>query len=574
MIIPIAAALALGCGSSGNTSGSGGNGGNPSSGTQGTSSIHGPSSTGTRGEGGGQGGAANTTSANGAGGAGGAGNTTSATGAGGGPASPGDSVLMHHKNPSRDGLYVEAALTKAAIATLHVDTSFAPSLTDTGAIYAQPLFVDGGGSGPDLVIVATETNNVDALDASDGHLGWTKNVGAPAPQDQLGCGNLGTYGITGTPVIDFASRRIFLDALLLKNGLPTHQIFALSIDTGDVVAGYPIEVPTAITGGVTFDASVQGQRGALAIAGGTLFVAYGGLYGDCGTYHGWIVGVRLSDPTNFEAWPTTAHGGGVWSMGGVSADDTNVYVATGNTFGANAWGGGEGMLRFAVGIAVDVGAADHFAPKNWKSLDNADLDLGTAPIPFDLAGSMPTHLAVSFGKDGNGYLVDRTALGGVGSAIGGPANCGTNNSCQSLHVASNRDHQRARPLHDRDRDLCRVQGQRLGLHRRHVGLAHRNQGRRGLAAVARLLVVRGRRDRDADGHDERRARRRDRLADRRRERQSPPRLRRRQRRADPLHRLQHVDPTTRYNAPIAAKGRLFVASKDGGGNASVVALKP
>jgi hypothetical protein len=84
----------------------------------------------------------------------------------------------------------------------------------------------------------------------------------------------------------------------------------------------------------------------------------------------------------------------------------------------------------------------YFAPKNWKSLDNQDLDLGTIPIPFTLAGSTPSALAISFGKDGNAYLVDRNNPGGVNAALS-PVNAtgcsatSSANECASLHVASN-----------------------------------------------------------------------------------------------------------------------------------------
>jgi hypothetical protein len=577
----VSAAIALGCGSSGNT-GSGGAGGQSTSNGGGSThtGAHGPGSTGTQGNGGaGTGGMSSTTSASAAGGNGGASvsasvsASASSTGAGG-MMSPGDSVLTHHKNASRDGMYVEPALTKAAVATLHVDASFAPSLTDTGSIYAQPLFVDGGGTAPDLVIIATENNNVFALDGADGHVAWTKNVGMPTPQNQLGCGNLGTYGITGTPVIDWASRRIFLDAHMLKGGLPTHQIFALSIDTGDVANGYPIDVPATITGNVGFDASVQGQRGALAIAAGTLFVAYGGLYGDCGTYHGWIVGVELSDPTHFEAWPTGARGGGVWSMGGVSADDTNVYMATGNTFGATNWGGGEGMLKFPVGSPLTGGPADYFAPKNWKSLDNADLDLGTAPIPFDLAGSSPSHLAISFGKDGNAYLVDRTALGGVSNAIGGPGNCSMTNSCQSLHVASNQvisapvlyTTATATYVAFKGTGSTCTGGTSGSLTAITVtagsppSLAHSWCASAG-TGTPMVTTSDGHADAivwqtGAESDNHLHAFDGDSGA------------------AIPFTASGTTISTARYNAPIAAKGRIFVAAKDSGGHATVVALKP
>jgi len=70
----------------------------------------------------------------------GSGGTTGGTG---GAVAVGDSVLMHHKNLNRDGLYVQPALTKAAAAGLHKDTTFvSPPLQ--GQVFAQPLFVDGG----------------------------------------------------------------------------------------------------------------------------------------------------------------------------------------------------------------------------------------------------------------------------------------------------------------------------------------------------------------------------------------------------------------------------------------------
>ena len=40
----------------------------------------------------------------------------------------------------------------------------------------------------------------------------------------------------------------------------------------------------AVFGGRKFVSLAQGERGALAIIGTTLYVPYGGLFGDCGTY--------------------------------------------------------------------------------------------------------------------------------------------------------------------------------------------------------------------------------------------------------------------------------------------------
>ncbi len=84
------------------------------------------------------------------------------------------------------------------------------------------------------------------------------------------------------------------------------------------------------------------------------------------------------------------------------------------------WGGGDAVLRFAVGGALGA-PADYFAPANWPSFDIYDQEFGTAPIVFDLANSTPGKLALVFGKDGSAYLLDRTHLGNVSSAIGADA---------------------------------------------------------------------------------------------------------------------------------------------------------
>jgi hypothetical protein len=358
-----------------------------------------------------------------------------------GPPVVGDSVLMHHKNPSRDGLYVQPKLTKAAIGTLHVDPGFTAALPDTNDhVYAQPLFVDGNGVREDMLLVATEANNVYAIDTTTGSQAWVKNLGTPVPLNKMPCGNIDPLGITGTPVIDLGSRTIFFDAMTTPDSGTTkhHQIFALSIDTGDVRPGWPVDVAAVATSAnTTFKTDVQGQRGALALVGGMLYVPYGGLYGDCGNYHGWVVGVSIADPTEVRSWATTATGGGAWTPGGVSTDGTSLYVSTGNTFGtAGTWGGGDALIRLSTAPAMTA----YFAPKTWLNLDNADLDMGTAPIVFNLPGSTPTSLAVMFGKDGNAYLLDRNNPGSVGAALGANAAACTAvsaaSACATLHVAS------------------------------------------------------------------------------------------------------------------------------------------
>ena len=52
--------------------------------------------------------------------------------------------------------------------------------TIVGNVYTQPLYIEGGPSGP-MIIAVTESNNVYALDAVNGTIIWQRNVGAPVP---------------------------------------------------------------------------------------------------------------------------------------------------------------------------------------------------------------------------------------------------------------------------------------------------------------------------------------------------------------------------------------------------------
>jgi hypothetical protein len=350
------------------------------------------------------------------------------TGTGGSipPVPSGESVLMHHKSLSRDGVYVQPAFTKTAItASFNKDPNFSAVLGAGEAVYAQPLFVDGA-FGPDggtqvrdLVIVATEQDNVYALNAASGAQVWKTNLGTPVPLADMPCGNIDPFGVTGTPVIDFGSRTLFVDAMTTPDAGTTkrHLIFALSIDDGSIRSGWPLDVGAKVTsGGTTFNNAPQSQRGALAVVNGTLYVAYGGLYGDCPGYHGWLVAVSISDPTQLQAWATSAAAGGVWGPGGVASDGTNLYITTGNTQGATVWGGGEGLLRFTPGPSFATPA--YWAATDWLMLDNGDEDVGgSGPIVFDLAGATPSSLVLALGKDANAYLLDRNNLGGIAAPL-------------------------------------------------------------------------------------------------------------------------------------------------------------
>jgi hypothetical protein len=272
-----------------------------------------------------------------------------------------------------------------------------------------------------VLIVASESNHVAAIAAAGGQTLWQRSLGPPVPLSAFPCGNIDPLGITGTPVIDEASATLYLDAMLADPAGPRHKLFALSLANGATLPGWPIDVAEALRAAdQSFNSGVQNQRAALALLGGNLYVAYGGFFGDCGDYHGWVVGVPLQDPRRVFSWRTRGRAGGIWAPGGIASDGESLYAATGNTIGARQWSDGNAVFRLRPDLRHSEAPADFFAPTDWRALDERDADLGGSnPLLLDLpsagGGTQPAVLAL--GKDGRAYLLDRRKLGGIGAAV-------------------------------------------------------------------------------------------------------------------------------------------------------------
>src|SRR5437867_2107834 len=209
------------------------------------------------------------------------------------PTSAQVNVTQEHNNLSRDGVYVDAGFTPSAAAGLTRDLSFDGTIS--GNVYAQPLYIEGGPNGS-MIIAVTESNNVYALNATTGTVIWQRNLGPPVTSG-LPCGNINPLGITGTPVVDLASRSLFLDAMI-DGATKKHFIYSLNVDTGATNANWPVDLnATARYNGTTFTSLVQNERGGLAIVNGILYVSFSGHAGDCGTYRGWVIGIPINNPS-------------------------------------------------------------------------------------------------------------------------------------------------------------------------------------------------------------------------------------------------------------------------------------
>lgn len=331
------------------------------------------------------------------------------------------SVLQFHKNDSRDGSYIDPALSRETIRRFKRDDSFKSTIP--GPLYAQPLFIEKAAQEKDGLLVATEQNIVQLIDATTGALIWQRKLGEPVPLSALPCGNINPLGVTGTPVADPATRIVYLDAMVSPDGGKTkqHLAFALSWEDGSIRPGWPIDIAAALKArGETFDASAQNQRGALALFGKWLMIPFGGHFGDCGDYHGWVVGIDVTQPsTPPNYYRTAGMKGGIWTPGGISRDGSSLFVSTGNTEGASSWADGDAVIRLTPELDFSRVPADFFAPTNWQDLDATDQDLGSAvPLPVNLStSSHPSRLIVTMGKNGLAYLLDRDQLGGISEGL-------------------------------------------------------------------------------------------------------------------------------------------------------------
>jgi PQQ enzyme repeat len=356
---------------------------------------------------------------------------TTGPGDGGGPSPDGGGTLpdggaatavtMFGVHLSRDSAYVDGAFTKARLGAIEAgggldfDSNFAPVVV--GDVYASPLFLEAGLDGKDVLYVATEENNVYAIDAATGTVLWHTPLGPGVPAGQFGCGNIDPLGVTSTPVLDIARRELVLVGTLdvpSTSTTPHHTIFGLSIDTGSVL--WSIDIDDTVSG---FDTFYQGQRASLLLLNDVVYIAFGGYDGDCGTNWGYVMGVPLSTaPANLYFYRTPGQGGAIWAPNGIASDGTSVFAVTGNGEGTqNTWDAGDSdaVLRLdAATLTFSDLPADYFAFNEWQTLSAQDKDFGSnGTVLFELPDAGSGHLALSIGKSRNAWLIDRANLGGI-----------------------------------------------------------------------------------------------------------------------------------------------------------------
>jgi hypothetical protein len=345
-------------------------------------------------------------------------------------------TYTHHNDNLRTGQNTsETVLTPANVNPVQFGRLFSYSID--GMAFASPLYVAGvniAGSGVhNVVYVATENDSVYAFDA-DGdsptplwQVSFLKSGVTTVPCADVGeCGDIPIQiGITSTPVIDPASKTMYVVAKTKEGSSYVQRLHALDITSGAEKFGGPVVVTASVPGtGVdssggkeTFNALRENQRPALLLSNGVVYMAFGS-HGDNSPWHGWVIGYNANTLQQVMAYNDTPNGsyggGGIWQSGGGLATDSSgdIYFATSNgDFDANTGGSDYGTSVVKLGTTGSV--IDYFTPHDQSNQSANNLDLGSAgPVLLVDQSSGPyPHLLISAGKTGTIYVINRDNMG-------------------------------------------------------------------------------------------------------------------------------------------------------------------
>ena len=313
-------------------------------------------------------------------------------------------------------------------------------LTPGEQVFAQPL-VKGS-----TVFVATESNNLYALDAQTGAVKASRALGTPFRATDVGCGDLvPSIGVTGTPVVDDATNTAYFFS---KTYLGDPNItdpsnvgwFAHAVDVDTLVErpGFPVGITGAASNDTTvqFSPFIQHQRPALLLMNGVVYAGFGA-HCDIGAWRGWVVGVGTDGKikTLFATMVGNDQGGGIWGSGGglVSDADGRIFLTTGNGSGVDVtprarpnWQLSESAVRLQVQSDGSLTPTDFFAPSNRAMLDQNDEDFGSggpvglpSAVYFGTPDERPESLMIAAGKAATIYVLNRDQMGGFAQGGGG-----------------------------------------------------------------------------------------------------------------------------------------------------------
>ncbi len=266
-----------------------------------------------------------------------------------------------------------------------------------GVVYGQPLVIGG------VIVAGTEGGSVYALNARNGTVLWRTHIARPVALTDLPCGDIGPLGITGTPVYDPATGLVFAVAETTGG---THLLAGVSLATGRVKVRREVEPPRGTP-------IATQQRPALTLHAGRVYVAFGGLDGDCADYVGAVVSVATTGlgPLAGYSVPTSRQGG-IWATGGPVVVGDRLLVSVGNGAPGSSYDGSDSVIALSAGLR----RLDLFAPSTWARENTNDLDLGS------MTPAVAGGYVFIAGKSGTGHVLRTGHLGGIGGEVARLAN--------------------------------------------------------------------------------------------------------------------------------------------------------
>ncbi len=351
-------------------------------------------------------------------------------------------VVTFHNDVARTG----QNLTETLLTPTNVNSSQFGKIgfyaTD-GIVDAQPLYVASvavpNSGSHNLLIVASEHGSVYAFDADSGAIVWLASTlsAGETPSDDFQCGVTREIGVTATPVIDRwrgANGAIYLVAMTEDASGNYHQrVHALDLALGTELFGGPSEISATYAGkgdnsdgkNVIFDPAQYFERSALLMLNDVIYMGWAS-HCDVRPYTGWIMGYSgstLAQVSLLNITPNADQGATWMSGGGLAADNLgNIYFAEANGYfdsTLNPSGfptdGDYGNAFMKLSTAGGLSVADYFEMDNQQSENAGDVDLGAGGVVLlpDLnnGSGQSLHLAISAGKDGNMYVLNRDSLG-------------------------------------------------------------------------------------------------------------------------------------------------------------------
>ena len=287
---------------------------------------------------------------------------------------------------------------------------------------AQPLFapkVPTHDGLHDLVIVATNADQVWAFDANTYEVQWTRTVGKPVKSIQKIDGWLTNdhFGIMSTPVIDGGN--VYVVAWVSTDGkmaTARHELFEVRLADGVILRSLPLPGSQAMP---------RKQRAALSFLKvknvRTLLIPWGTIYETAAGAHGFLTAVNLDKWKIVSEWSSSPNGrgAGLWMAGAGPVLDAEgyIYLMTGNGDFDPAQGNfSESFVKlrydgktFKVvdwwAPFTDAARVKDLSPDDTKKWNDSDLGAG-APVVIP-----EMQLVGGAGKDSIWYQMDWRRMG-------------------------------------------------------------------------------------------------------------------------------------------------------------------